>query len=163
MNLFLLRCHSPVPALHSLATLTFTENRFAFFWRSLAEEVTRSPSPFIYKSYAKFLCSHLDAQMLMQPSFFKMGQSRPLFVYFRHFLDTISIIQIEKSIVGVLGTRTRGRRMVGADETTELWLPPMQYSILQMMSQGTQIGRFPTPSVFVYIRNEQPREQPILY
>ena len=92
-----------------------------------------------------------------------MGQSRPLFVYFRHFLDTISIIQIEKSIVGVLGTRTRGRRMVGADETTELWLPPMQYSILQMMSQGTQIGRFPTPSVFVYIRNEQPREQPILY
>ena len=28
--------------------------------------------------------------------FIKMGQSRPLFVYFRHFLDTISIIQIEK-------------------------------------------------------------------
>ena len=33
----------------------------------------------------------------------KMGQSRPLFVYFRYFLDTISIIQIEKSIDGVLG------------------------------------------------------------
>ena len=62
--------------------------------------------------------------MLMQPSFFKMGQSRPLFVYFRHFLYTISIIQIEKSVDGVLGTRTRGRRMVGADETTELWRPP---------------------------------------
>ena len=29
--------------------------------------------------------------------FLKMGQSRPLFVYFRHFLDTISIIQIEKA------------------------------------------------------------------
>ena len=53
-----------------------------------------------------------------------MGQSRPLFVYFRHFLDTISIIQIEKSIDGVLGIRTRGRRMIGADETTELWRPP---------------------------------------
>ena len=43
-----------------------------------------------------------------------MGQSRPLFVYFRYFLDTISIIQIEKSIDGVLGIRTRepkdGRR-----------------------------------------------------
>ena len=51
-----------------------------------------------------------------------MGQSRPLFVYFRHFLVTISI-QIEKSIDGVLGIRTRGRRMVGADETTELWRP----------------------------------------
>ena len=53
-----------------------------------------------------------------------MGQSRPLFVYFRHFLDTISIIQIEKSIDGVLGIQTWGRRMVGADNTTELWRPP---------------------------------------
>ena len=51
-----------------------------------------------------------------------MGQSRPLFVYFSSFLITISI-QIEKSIDGVLGIRTRGRRMVGADETTELWRP----------------------------------------
>ena len=55
-------------------------------------------------------------------SFFKMGQSRPLSVYFRSFLLTISI-QIEKSIDGVLGIRTRGRRMVGTDETTELWRP----------------------------------------
>ena len=35
-----------------------------------------------------------------------MGQSRPLFVYFRSFLITISI-QIEKSIDCVLGIRTR--------------------------------------------------------
>ena len=53
-----------------------------------------------------------------------MGQSRPLFAYFRSFLVTISI-QIEKSIDGVLGIRTRGRRMVGADKTTELWRPPL--------------------------------------
>ena len=52
-----------------------------------------------------------------------MGQSRPLFVYFCSFLITISI-QIEKSIDGVLGIQTRGRRMVGADKTTELWRPP---------------------------------------
>ena len=52
-----------------------------------------------------------------------MGQSRPLFVYFCFFLVTISI-QIEKSVDGVLGIRTRGRRMVIADETTELWRPP---------------------------------------
>ena len=52
-----------------------------------------------------------------------MGQSRPLLVYFRSFLITISI-QIEKSIDGVLGIQTRGRRMVGTDETTELWRPP---------------------------------------
>ena len=50
--------------------------------------------------------------------FKKMGQSRPLFVYFRSFRVTISI-QIEKSIDGVLGIQTQGRRMVGADETTE--------------------------------------------
>ena len=55
-----------------------------------------------------------------------MGQSRPLFVYFRSFLIpiTISIIQIEKSIDRVLGIRTRVRRMVGVDETTELWRHP---------------------------------------
>ena len=40
--------------------------------------------------------------------FLKMDQSRPLFVYFRPFLITISIIQIEKSIDGVLEIRTRG-------------------------------------------------------
>ena len=69
---------------------------------------------------ANWIC--LDASWSLV--FFKMGQSRPLFVYFCYFLDSISIIQIEKSVDGVLGTRTRGRRMVGADETTELWLPP---------------------------------------
>ena len=50
-----------------------------------------------------------------------LGQSRPLFVYICSFLITISIIEIEKSIDGVLGIWTRGHRMVGADETTELW------------------------------------------
>ena len=52
-----------------------------------------------------------------------MGKSRPLFVYFCSFLITISI-QIEKSVDGVLGIQTRGRRMVGADKTMELWRPP---------------------------------------
>ena len=53
-----------------------------------------------------------------------MDQSRPIFDYFRSFLNTISIIQIEKSMDGLLGIRTRGHRMVGADETMELWRPP---------------------------------------
>ena len=44
-------------------------------------------------------------------------------VYFCYFLNKISIIQIEKRVDGVLGIRARGRRMVCADETTELWLP----------------------------------------
>ena len=52
-----------------------------------------------------------------------MGQSWPLFVYFGSFLVTISM-QIEKCIDGVHMIRTWGRRMVGADETTELCRPP---------------------------------------
>ena len=34
-----------------------------------------------------------------------------------------------KSIDGVLGTRTRGNRMEGADESTELWRQPKVYSV----------------------------------
>ena len=49
-----------------------------------------------------------------------MDQSRPLFVYDRSFIITISIIQIKKREDGVLGIRTRGRMMAGADNTTEL-------------------------------------------
>ena len=49
-----------------------------------------------------------------------MGQSQPLFVIFYPFLITISIIQMEQSVDGVLGIQTHGRRMVDADETTEL-------------------------------------------
>ena len=33
----------------------------------------------------------------------KMGQTQPIFVYFRPFFITISIKQIEKSVDGVLG------------------------------------------------------------
>ena len=50
---------------------------------------------------------------------------------FRYFLITISIIQIEKSLDGVLGIRTRGRRMVGADKTTELWRPPWALKLVK--------------------------------
>ena len=52
------------------------------------------------------------------------------FVYFRPFHIT-NQLQIEKSIDGVLGIRTRGHRMVGADETTELWRPPALHSYLR--------------------------------
>ena len=52
-----------------------------------------------------------------------MGQIRPLFAYFRSFHMT-SIAQIDYNDTnrdGVRGTRTWGDRMVGADESTELW------------------------------------------
>ena len=51
----------------------------------------------------------------------------PLFVYFWPFLITISIIQIVKSVDGVLGIQTCSCMMVGADNITELWRPPCWY------------------------------------
>ena len=62
--------------------------------------------------------------------FLKWANPSLFFVYFRSFPTTISI-QIEKSIDGVLGIRTRGRRMVGADKTTELWRPPLHCNIVK--------------------------------
>ena len=53
-----------------------------------------------------------------------MDHSRPLFFYFRSFLITVSIIQIEKSLDGVLGIQTLGRMIVGAEDTMELLQPP---------------------------------------
>ena len=56
-----------------------------------------------------------------------MGQSRPLFVYFRSFHIPIQMTntqfeqyKLKKSVDGVLGTWTRGGRMEGADESNEL-------------------------------------------
>ena len=59
--------------------------------------------------------------------FLKMGQTRPLFYLFRSFSHdkySTNLTRNDKSIDGVLGTQTRGGRMVGADESTELWRHP---------------------------------------
>ena len=68
----------------------------------------------------------MDSGLFTHPwcSFFKNGPISASFCIFPlFFLITISII--EKSIDGVLGNRTQGHRMVGTDETTELWRPPL--------------------------------------
>ena len=67
-----------------------------------------------------------------------MGQSQPLFVYFRSSLITISIIQIEKSVDGVHGIWTHGLRIVGADKATELWRPNTKYR--QMCSKAAPVN-----------------------
>ena len=64
-----------------------------------------------------------------------MGQSRPLFVYFCLFYMTHQI-QIDKSINGVLWPRTRGSRMEGIDESTELWRHPMVWSLFRIRTRG---------------------------
>ena len=54
---------------------------------------------------------------------FLMGQTRPLFVYSQEKYN-IKLTINDVSLNGVLGTRTLGGRMVGADESTELWQHP---------------------------------------
>ena len=58
--------------------------------------------------------------------FLNMGQSRPLFCLFPSFSHHKSITNW-KSIDGVLGIWTWGRRMEGADETSELPLHAVSY------------------------------------
>ena len=55
-----------------------------------------------------------------------MGHTRPLFCSFSHCMDKYStnLTINDKSIDGMLGSRTRGGRMEGADESTELWWHP---------------------------------------
>ena len=45
-----------------------------------------------------------------------------LFLFFLHDKYSTNTIN-DKSVDGVLGTQTQGDRMVGTDESTELWHP----------------------------------------
>ena len=55
-----------------------------------------------------------------------MGQTRPLlFIFiFSHDKYNTNLTINGKSVDDVLGTRTLGGRMVGADKSTELWRHP---------------------------------------
>ena len=63
--------------------------------------------------------------------FFKQNGPNPAsFVYFRPFHNTMTNTVhnlTNKYIDGVLGTRTWGGRVVGADESTELWRHPRDF------------------------------------
>ena len=64
-----------------------------------------------------------------------MGQTRPLFGLFSFFSQrkdkySTNFTINDKSIDGVLGNRTRGGMMEGADESTELWRhPPLTFTL----------------------------------
>ena len=66
----------------------------------------------------------VDKPTYLELVFFKKNGPIPasfcLFSSFSHYN-----FKLKESVDGVLGIRTRGRRMVGADETTELWRPPL--------------------------------------
>ena len=77
----------------------------------------------------------------------KMGQSRPPFRLFSSFSCYNSNNTNWKSIDGVLGIRTQGRRMVGADETTELWWPPYNLPFMYEIKSHYQSSLATTPPV----------------
>ena len=62
--------------------------------------------------------------------FLKKWVKTGLFLFISFLFSLQFQYKIGKSIDGVLGIRTWGRRMVGADETTELWRPPENDSCL---------------------------------
>ena len=69
-------------------------------------------------------------------SSFLIGQTQPLFNYFHSFHKYSTNLTINyKSIDGVLGTWTRGSRMVGADKSTELCRRHCTSWLLQEMAK----------------------------
>ena len=76
-------------------------------------------------------CSLSCSTSTAQQFFFRNGPNPAYFCYFLFFShDKYSTNTInDKSIDGVLGTRTQGSRMVGAVESTELWRQPNSFSL----------------------------------
>ena len=76
---------------------------------------------------------HLQIKNKLEPWRIVKKWAKPgLFLFILFFsLDKYStnLIINDKSLDGVLGTRTRGGRMVGADESTELWRQPLVYCL----------------------------------
>ena len=79
------------------------------------------------KSQSLYICLYLSLWF----SFFKNEPISASFSFiFVFFLRVTIQIQFDLSIDGVLGTRTRGGRMGGADKSTELWRHPNLFLFL---------------------------------
>ena len=88
--------------------------------------------------------------------FNKMHHSRPLFVYFRLFLNPMTNIVKNltingKSLDDVLGIQTRDHRIVGAIASTELWHP-----LLTVFSFTCPSRQSMASLLLVSINNSQP-------
>ena len=72
----------------------------------------------------------MNVRYCVSSYFFKIGQTWPLFGLFSFFSQckdkySTNFTINDKSIDGVLGSRTRGGMMEGADESIELWRHPL--------------------------------------
>ena len=94
---------------------------------------------------SNWLQSHLKRNV-----FLNIGQSQPLFRLLSSFSHHKSITNW-KSVDGVLGIQTRGRKMVGTDETTELWQQPKKYWFLVRHFKTTLVAEAPHSSHMISI------------
>ena len=80
-----------------------------------------------------------------------MDQTRPLFIYFRSFLNAMTNMVQKlningKRVDGELGIRTQDRRIVGTDESTELSRPHTLYHSQKKQSRQTGTRNLPNLS-----------------
>ena len=80
-----------------------------------------------------------------------MDQTRPLFIYFRSFLNAMTNMVQKlningKRVDGELGIRTQDRRIVGTDESTELSRPHTLYHSQKKQSRQTGTQNLPNLS-----------------
>ena len=68
-----------------------------------------------------------------------------LFSFFSYDKYSTNLTINDKSVIGVLGTQTRGGKMVGTDKSTELWRHP---SKTLLVSFTTQTVSNPRPNCF---------------
>ena len=105
----------------------WSQNANVYFFKLVKRERQRAMGRLLNKM---FVTDQAEVGHMCAACFFKhMPIKRPLFRLFSstsrsNINYTVSIIQIEKSIGGVPGIRARGHRIVGIDETTELWRLP---------------------------------------
>ena len=99
------------------------------------EEAFKSTSPNGFRTEkAKNVLHHL-----VPACFFK--KSGPIPVSFLSSSNYNFNHQIEKGVDGVLVIRTHGRKMVGADKTTQLWWPHV-FALNILFAQITKVFKF---------------------
>ena len=107
-------------------SLLFVEESFIIFWcRAISDSLDISS---IFLSF----CIYCPVHFWIPFFILKHGQSPDSFCLFSslsQYNDKYSIKFDYKSIEGVIGIRIRDHGMVGANESTELWWPPISFFI----------------------------------
>ena len=130
--------------MHSIRFITCGLNAINYYYKMYENVTQKSSGQTCIFCLANKTCSNRPVIRLSYVVVFLIWANLGIFfIYFRHFLFpptitvSISTTRMEKSVDGVLGIRTCGRRMVGADKTMDLWLPPsLQFYLSRHLFSG---------------------------